>query len=52
MLELIGPKGISQFVIRLTQGVSNLQSGMVFNYALVILIGVTVLILGTTWPFY
>lgn len=52
VLELIGPKGISQFIIRLTQGVSNLQSGMVFNYALVILIGVAVLILGTTWPFY
>ena len=48
----MGPKGISQLMIRLTQGVSNLQSGMVFNYALVILIGVAVLILGTTWPFY
>nr|YP_009159665.1 NADH dehydrogenase subunit 5 [Halcampoides purpureus]AKQ50938.1 NADH dehydrogenase subunit 5 [Halcampoides purpureus] len=39
VLELIGPKGISQFVIRLTQGISNLQSGLVFNYALLILIG-------------
>jgi len=52
VLELIGPKGISQFVIRLTQGVSNLQSGLVFNYALVMLLGIAVLILGTAWPFY
>jgi hypothetical protein len=47
VLELLGPKGISQFIIKLTQGVSNFQSGLVFNYALVMLIGITVLILGT-----
>nr|QXO87014.1 NADH dehydrogenase subunit 5 [Stichodactyla haddoni] len=44
VLELIGPKGISQFVIKLTQELSNLQSGLVFNYALVMLIGVVTLI--------
>nr|YP_008593260.1 NADH dehydrogenase subunit 5 [Bolocera tuediae]APD28324.1 NADH dehydrogenase subunit 5 [Bolocera sp. BZ-2016]CDG50874.1 NADH dehydrogenase subunit 5 [Bolocera tuediae] len=44
VLELIGPKGITQFVIKLTQELSNLQSGLVFNYALVMLIGVVTLI--------
>nr|AKQ50973.1 NADH dehydrogenase subunit 5 [Isosicyonis striata] len=44
VLELIGPKGISQFIIKLTQELSNLQSGLVFNYALVMLIGVVTLI--------
>lgn len=45
VLELMGPKGISNFMIKLTQGISNLQSGLVFNYALVILIGTAILIL-------
>ncbi|YP_009701413.1 NADH dehydrogenase subunit 5 (mitochondrion) [Actinia tenebrosa] len=38
ILELIGPKGLSQFIIRLTQEISNLQSGLVYNYALIIFI--------------
>nr|YP_009122398.1 NADH dehydrogenase subunit 5 [Pseudosiderastrea formosa]AJH66172.1 NADH dehydrogenase subunit 5 [Pseudosiderastrea formosa] len=45
-LELVGPKGISDFLIGLTRGLSNLQSGLVFNYALVILIGVAIFIWG------
>ena len=45
VLELMGPKGISNFMVKLTQGISNLQSGLVFNYALVILIGTAILIL-------
>lgn len=45
VLELVGPKGISNSMIKLTQGISNLQSGLVFNYALVILIGTAILIL-------
>nr|QWT29576.1 NADH dehydrogenase subunit 5 [Stichopathes sp. SCBUCN-8849]WAU48128.1 NADH dehydrogenase subunit 5 [Cirrhipathes cf. anguina LS-2022] len=52
VLELMGPKGISNFMIKLTQGISNLQSGLVFNYALVILIGTAILILWTVWPPY
>jgi NADH-ubiquinone oxidoreductase chain 5 len=43
VLELIGPKGISQFMIRLTQEISNLQSGLVYNYALMILIAICAL---------
>ena len=38
-LELVGPKGVAYFLVKLTQGLSNLQSGLVFNYVLVILIG-------------
>nr|YP_654380.1 NADH dehydrogenase subunit 5 [Pavona clavus]ABG02354.1 NADH dehydrogenase subunit 5 [Pavona clavus] len=45
-LELVGPKGISNFLIGLTRGLSSLQSGQVFNYALVILIGVAIFIWG------
>nr|QJS34679.1 NADH dehydrogenase subunit 5 [Tylopathes sp. n. NB-2020] len=52
VLELIGPKGLSNFMIKLTQGISNIQSGLVFNYALVILIGTAILILWTVWPPY
>nr|YP_009730019.1 NADH dehydrogenase subunit 5 [Goniopora djiboutiensis]QHY00012.1 NADH dehydrogenase subunit 5 [Goniopora djiboutiensis] len=46
ILELVGPKGISNFLIELARGLSNLQSGLVFNYALVILIGVAMFIWG------
>nr|QJS34452.1 NADH dehydrogenase subunit 5 [Bathypathes sp. n. 2 NB-2020]QJS34465.1 NADH dehydrogenase subunit 5 [Bathypathes sp. n. 3 NB-2020]QJS34478.1 NADH dehydrogenase subunit 5 [Bathypathes sp. 1 NB-2020]QJS34612.1 NADH dehydrogenase subunit 5 [Stauropathes arctica]WRM53907.1 NADH dehydrogenase subunit 5 [Bathypathes sp. 1 YY-2024] len=52
VLELVGPKGISNFMIKLTQEISNLQSGLVFNYALVMLIGTAILILWTVWPPY
>nr|YP_009239124.1 NADH dehydrogenase subunit 5 [Galaxea fascicularis]YP_010953608.1 NADH dehydrogenase subunit 5 [Galaxea astreata]YP_010953621.1 NADH dehydrogenase subunit 5 [Galaxea paucisepta]AML60335.1 NADH dehydrogenase subunit 5 [Galaxea fascicularis]WMQ77780.1 NADH dehydrogenase subunit 5 [Galaxea astreata]WMQ77793.1 NADH dehydrogenase subunit 5 [Galaxea astreata]WMQ77806.1 NADH dehydrogenase subunit 5 [Galaxea paucisepta]WMQ77819.1 NADH dehydrogenase subunit 5 [Galaxea paucisepta] len=45
-LELVGPKGISDFLVWLTRGLSNLQSGQVFNYALVIFIGVAIFIWG------
>ena len=45
VLELVGPKGLSNSMIKLTQEISNLQSGLVFNYALVMLIGTAILIL-------
>nr|YP_009029594.1 NADH dehydrogenase subunit 5 [Isopora togianensis]AHY04452.1 NADH dehydrogenase subunit 5 [Isopora togianensis] len=45
-LELVGPQGVSNFLIGLTRGLSNLQVGQVFNYALVILIGVAMFIWG------
>ena len=35
LLEIIGPNGVSGLFIRLTQNISNLQSGMVFNYVLI-----------------
>lgn len=41
-IELVGPKGASQFLIRFTQEISNLQPGRVYNYALVILIAIYV----------
>ena len=47
VLELVGPKGISDRMVQLTQGISNLQSGLVFNYALIILIGAAIFIAGT-----
>ena len=42
MLELIGPKGIVNFLILQLQRLSTFKSGLVFNYALVFFIGVVV----------
>lgn len=44
VLELIGPKGIVNFLILQVQKLSSFQSGLVFNYALVFFIGVVVFI--------
>jgi NADH:ubiquinone oxidoreductase subunit 5 (subunit L)/multisubunit Na+/H+ antiporter MnhA subunit len=38
-LELVGPKGISDRAARLTRVISRLQSGLIFNYALIMLAG-------------
>nr|YP_009353081.1 NADH dehydrogenase subunit 5 [Desmophyllum dianthus]ANG60783.1 NADH dehydrogenase subunit 5 [Desmophyllum dianthus] len=46
VLELVGPRGLVQFLVRQIQRLSDLQSGQVFNYALVILIGVVIFIWG------
>lgn len=46
LLEIIGPNGISKLLIRLTQNISNLQSGMVFNYVLIMIIFTVLLISG------
>lgn len=35
LLEIMGPKGITWVLIRLTQNISYYQSGMVFNYVLI-----------------
>ena len=48
LLEIIGPKGISLVIINITQKISNLQSGMVFNYALIMIIFTTFFISGIT----
>ena len=46
LLETIGPKGISFVIINITQKISNLQSGMIFNYALIMIIFTTLFISG------
>lgn len=46
LLEIIGPNGISRLLIRLTQNISNFQSGMVFNYVLIMIIFTVLLISG------
>ncbi len=46
LLEIIGPKGISIIVIKFTQFLSNLQSGLLFNYILIIIIFTTFFISG------
>ena len=46
LLEFLGPRGASLLAIRATQGVSNLQSGTVFNYALIMIVFTSLFILG------
>ena len=48
ILEIIGPRGVSRILIRLTQNISNLQSGMVFNYALIMIVFTTLFLLGNS----
>ena len=50
LLEVIGPRGISSILINMTQNVSNLQSGLVFNYALIMLVFSTLFISGFYFP--
>lgn len=51
LLEIIGPRGASQVLIRSTQRVSNLQSGTVFNYALIMIVFTSLFILGNNMGF-
>ena len=46
LLEIIGPNGISRLLIKLTQNISNYQSGMVFNYVLIMIIFMALFISG------
>ena len=48
ILEVIGPKGISRILIKLTQNISNFQSGMVFNYALIMIVFTALFLLGAS----
>lgn len=48
ILEIIGPKGISRILIKLTQNISNFQSGMVFNYALIMIVFTTLFLSGAS----
>ena len=45
--EILGPMGISKWMVKGSQGISNLQSGRVYNYALV-MITFVVLLLGVS----
>ena len=38
LLEIIGPNGISRVLIKLTQKISAFQSGLVFNYVLIMVV--------------
>lgn len=51
LLEIIGSGGASQLLIRSTQRVSNLQSGTVFNYALIMIVFTSLFILGNNLGF-
>ena len=46
LLEIIGPNGISRLLIELTQKISNFQSGMVFNYVLIMIVFMALFISG------
>nr|YP_232819.1 NADH dehydrogenase subunit 5 [Tethya actinia]AAP59078.1 NADH dehydrogenase subunit 5 [Tethya actinia] len=48
ILEIIGPKGISKVLIKLTQVISNFQSGMVFNYALIMIVFTALFLSGVS----
>ena len=41
MVELIGPQGITITLGKVTTNLSNIQSGIIYNYAFVIFIGTT-----------
>nr|YP_009020820.1 NADH dehydrogenase subunit 5 [Polymastia littoralis]AHM12901.1 NADH dehydrogenase subunit 5 [Polymastia littoralis] len=48
ILETIGPRGIARVLIKLTQNISKYQSGMVFNYALIMIVFTTLFISGAS----
>ena len=48
ILEIIGPRGISNVLIKLTQVISNFQSGMVFNYALIMIVFTALFLSGVS----
>ena len=48
--EILGPSGIASTALHLTQYFSRLQSGMIYHYAVVMLIGLIALItIGSFW---
>lgn len=46
LLEIMGPRGVSFVIVSITQKISNLQSGVIVNYALIIIIFTTLFISG------
>ena len=48
--EILGPSGIASTALHLTQYFSRVQSGMIYHYAVVMLIGLIALItIGSFW---
>ncbi len=45
LIEVIGPLGITKTVKQLSKQVSFLQTGYIYNYAFIMLVGVTFLLL-------
>lgn len=46
LLEIMGPNGTSRLLIRCTQNISTFQSGLVFNYVLIMIIFIVFFISG------
>nr|YP_001648629.1 NADH dehydrogenase subunit 5 [Agelas schmidtii]ABW83922.1 NADH dehydrogenase subunit 5 [Agelas schmidtii] len=46
VFEVIGPRGISIILKQFTQNISNLQSGGIFNYALIMIVFTTLFVSG------
>ena len=46
VFEVIGPRGISNILKQFTQNISNLQSGGIFNYALIMIVFTTLFVSG------
>ncbi len=47
LLEIVGPEGVSKICIKLSQRISNLQSGVIFHYALTMISFVVVFLYAT-----
>jgi glucan phosphoethanolaminetransferase (alkaline phosphatase superfamily) len=52
LLEVIGPLGIVRSLKELTKKVSNLQSGLIYHYALIMVFAFVFFILLLLLPFY
>ena len=50
--EILGPSGIAQSFMSMTQYISRLQSGLIYHYAVVMLLGiVTMITVISLWEF-
>lgn len=50
--EILGPSGLAHTFVNITQYISKLQSGMIYHYAVVMLLGLTLLItIISLWEF-
>ena len=44
LLEMLGPLGVSKTILTFVQQISRLHSGFIFNYALIMLLGIAILV--------
>jgi len=44
LLEILGPLGVSKTILTFVQQISRLHSGFIFNYALIMLLGIAILV--------